>query len=242
MKIFAFAFFIIMFVSPALWSQERIQKLIHGKILADSATVEGIEVINLVNEKSTTTNKNGEFFILAKAGEVLVFSAVNLEFKRKLIEEEDLKSEVVIINMIPKITELKEVIINKYPEINAVSLGIVPKGQKTYTPAERKLYAASSTPLDGLLNSISGRTAMLKKELIVEGKEQLLSKVEVLYEDKYYIETLKIPSDYIRDFQYYIIEDAGFVSALKSKNKTMTMFLAVKLAVSYNELSKKQKQ
>jgi hypothetical protein len=43
------------------------EKLIHGKILADSATVEGIEVINLVNEKSTTTNKNGEFFILAKA-------------------------------------------------------------------------------------------------------------------------------------------------------------------------------
>jgi hypothetical protein len=172
---------------------------------------------------------------------VLVFSAVNLEFKRELIEEEDFKSEVVIINMIPEITELKEVIVNKHPEINAVSLGIVPKGQKTYTPAERKLYTASSTPLDGLLNSISGRTAMLKKELIVEGKEQLLSKVAVLYEDKYYIETLKIPSDYIRDFQYYIIEDSGFVSALKSKNKTMTMFLAVKLAVSYNELSKKQK-
>jgi hypothetical protein len=229
MKIFAF--FIIMFVSPALWSQERIQKLIHGKILADSATVEGIEVINLVNEKSTTTNKNGEFFILAKAGEVLVFSAVNLEFKRELIEIEDLKSEVVIINMIPKITELKEVIINKYPEINAVSLGIVSKGQKTYTPAERKLNAGG-----GLLNMISGRTAMLKKELKIEKKEFLLKQLDDMFETAFLVRKLKIKEDYVKGFCYYIVEDENFINVLKSKNKSMATFLMGELAIKYKKI------
>jgi hypothetical protein len=45
---------------------------------------------------------------------------------------------------------------------------------KKYTPAERKLYTATSGGgIDGLLNTISGRKAMLKKEIIVEKKLQL---------------------------------------------------------------------
>jgi hypothetical protein len=49
--------------------------------------------------------------------------------------------------------------------ITAESLGIIPYGQKKYTPAERKLYTATSGGgIDGLLNTISGRKAMLKKK------------------------------------------------------------------------------
>lgn len=219
------------------FGQTDSEKLIHGKIFADSAAVERIDVVNLVNEKVTRTDKNGDFFILAKAGDVLVFSAINLDFKRKVIEEEDLKSDVVIIIMTPKIEELNEVIVkNKSTEGTSDT-----RGQKTYTPAERKLYAARSGILDRPINWMSGRTAMLKKEVVVERKERLLSKIEILYEDKYYIETLKIPSHYIRDFQYYSIEDAGFVAALKAKNKGMMRFLIGKLAVSYNQIIANEK-
>jgi hypothetical protein len=213
------------------------EKLIHGKILADSVSVEGIDVINLVNEKSTRTDKNGAFYILAKAEDLLVFSAKHLEIKRKLIEEDDLKLKVIIVNMIPKIIELDEVIVK---DKSAASISVF-RGQKSYTPAERKLYTARSGLLDRPLNWISGRTAMLRKELKVEGKERLLSKVANLYEDKYYVETLKIPADYIRDFQYFIIEDTGFIAAMKAKNKTMMLFLVSKLAVSYNEIIANEK-
>ena len=213
------------------------EKMIHGKIIADSSAVEGVDVVNLVNEKATITDKNGEFFILAKAEDLLVFSAMNLEFRRKLIDEEDLKSNLVIVKMIPKITELNEVIVNKK---STEGISII-RGQKTYTPAQRKLYTARSGILDRPINWISGRTAMLKKEVMVERKERLLSKIEVLYEDKFYIETLKIPSDYIRDFQYYCIEDTGFVTEMIAKNKTMMRFLIGKLAVSYNQITTNEK-
>lgn len=220
-----------------IFGQNAGEKIFHGKIIVDSGNVGGVTVINLVNEKSTVSNSTGEFFILAKADDLLVFSSVNLEYHRRQIEEDDLKSDVMIIKMTAKITQLEEVIVNKHPEINAVALGISPKGIKKYTPAERRLYTANSTPGDALLNLLSGRTAMLKKEIEVEKKERLLALFGALYkDDTYFIKTLKIPEDYIKGFQYYCIENKKFAEVLKTKNKTQIEFLILPLASNYNEI------
>lgn len=216
--------------------QTAAEKLIHGKIVVESGNVAGVSVINLVNEKSTFSDNNGDFFILAKAEDLLVFSSLNLEYYRRIIADEDLKPDVLIIKMTAKIIELEEVIINKYPEINAVSLGISPKGIVQRTQMERRLYAANSMNLEALLNGMSGRTAMLKKEIEVEKKVLLLAKIDGLYSDEYYIKTLKIPAEYVKGFQYYIVENERFTAVLKSKNKTMSEFLLVELAVKYNEI------
>lgn len=232
------------------YGQTTVEKLIHGKINVSSGSIEGVNIVNLVNEKSTFSDSNGNFYILAKADDLLVFSSVNLEYHRRSIEEEDLKSDILMIKMTSKTTELKEVIVNKHPEINAVALGISPKGIKKYTPAERRLKTAEElhwySPLliplggmsvDGLINSISGRTAMLKKELEVEKKERLLATLDALYQgNNYFIQTLKIPADYIKGFQYYCIEDKGFAEALKTKNKTKIEFEIVPLAVKFNKI------
>lgn len=218
----------------SMWSQDRNEKLLQGIIAADDALLSGIDVVNLGNEKVTVTNSKGEFSILAKADDILVFSSKSLEMRRVLIDEDDLKSGTITVNMYPKINELDEVIVKKSP-IEGVS--IIP-GQKQYTPAERKLYTATTGILDVPINWMSGRTAMLKKEVVVERKERLLDKVGILYEDKYYIETLKIPEIYIDDFQRYIIEDKEFTAALKVKNRTMMLFLIYKLAVNYNAIPK----
>ena len=224
-----------------IFGQTTGEKLIHGKIVVESGNVAGVSVINLVNEKSTISDTNGAFFVLAKAEDLLVFSSENLEYHRKEIEEKDLKPDVLIIKMMSKVTELKEVIVNKHPEINAVALGISPKGIIQRTQAERRLYTAKSTPAIALINSISGRTAMLKKELEVEKKELLLVKVDALFEEDYYVNTLKIPSEYIKGFQYYIVENENFASVVNSKNKTKINFLMVELAVEYNKIRLSEK-
>ena len=173
----------------SMWSQDRNEKILQGIIAADDALLSGIDVVNLGNEKVALTNSKGEFSILAKADDILVFSSKSLEMRRVLIDEDDLKSGTITVNMYPKITELNEVIVKKNP-IEGVS--IIP-GQKQYTPAERKLHTATNGIIDAPISWMSGRTAMLKKEVVVERKERLLDKVGILYEDKYYIETLKIP-------------------------------------------------
>ena len=225
---------LLFFATFCTWSQTSNEKILRGKIVADSASVAGIDVVNLGNEKATVTNNKGEFYILAKADDILVFSSMTLEMKRMLVDEDDLKSESITIYMIPKINELNEVIVKKNA---AEGISIIP-GQKHYTPAERKLYTATSGLLDAPLNWLSGRTEMLKKEIIVERKERMLNKLGVLYEDKYYIQTLKVPEIYIDDFQRYIIEDKEFAAALKVKNRTMMLFLISKLAVNYNAIPK----
>lgn len=214
---------------------EEIQQ-IRGKIIADSVGVDRVNIVNTTTEKATVSDVSGSFIIPVKVSDILVFSAVNLETLRKKINQQDILQGNFTVLMIPKSIILKEVVVNE-STISAESLGIIPYDQKKYTPAERKLYTATSGGgIDGLLNSISGRKAMLKKEIIVEKKEQLLARIAVLFEDKYYIETLKIPSGYIKGFQYYCIDDIPFANALRAKNKVLIMFLIVKLAQNYNEI------
>ena len=225
------------------------EKLIHGKIMVESRAIAGVTIINLVNEKSTISDSNGDFFILAKADDLLVFSSLNLEYHRKIIEEEDLKSDVILIKMTAKITELEEVIVNKHPEINAVALGISPKGIIQRTQMEKKLYTAGdfkpihllgllggSLEVDPILNAINGRTAMTKKLIKLEKKISLLENMNLLFEDEYYINTLKIPAEYVKGFKYYLVENERFTTILKSKNKTKIEFAMVSLAEKYNQI------
>ena len=234
--------FILLFLTQFISGQTLGEKHILGKIVVDTVSVEGVNVVNARNDKATISNKKGVFSIVVKVGDVLVLSAVNLETRRKKINAEDLKSEMLIFKMKSKTNHLKEVIINENSDINAAKLGIVPYGQKQYTPAERKLYTATTGILDPLLNKISGRTTMLKKEVIVEKNEKLLLKLDGYYEDKYYTDVLKIPQEYIKGFQYYLIEDVDFVRALQEKNKTMTLFLVKGLARNYNEIIQQQQK
>ncbi|MBF7091868.1 carboxypeptidase-like regulatory domain-containing protein [Flavobacterium sp. ALJ2] len=213
--------------------QTIITKEISGRVTADSSSVEAITIVNNTTQETTISDNKGLFSIVVKEGDVLVLSAVNLEPLRKRITANDLKLDMLLIKMTTRNFELKEVVINEFSNINAENLGIIPYGQKKYTPAERKLYTAKSSMTETLLNKISGRTAMLKKEAIVEKKEILYSKIEYLFEENYYTERLKIPLEHIKGFQLYCIDDQEFVNSLNAKNKTVCMFLITGLAQKY---------
>ncbi|MCV9928413.1 carboxypeptidase-like regulatory domain-containing protein [Flavobacterium sp. LS1R49] len=232
---------IVSLFSQMTFGQTVVAKEISGRIVADSSSVEAVTIVNNTSQATTISDGKGQFSILVKVDDVLVFSAVNLEPFRRRITTDDLKLDLVLIKMTAKNVELKEVIINEYSNINAENLGIIPYGQKKYTPAERKLYTARSTLTDALLNKISGRTAMLKKEAVVEKKELLYSKIEYLFEENYYTERLKIPVEYIKGFQLYCIDDPEFVNSLNAKNKTITMFLITGLAQKYLTIIENEK-
>ena len=205
---------------------------IKGKVNADISDLEGINVENVESEKTTVTDKQGYFYINARVGETLVLSSVQLKKVYRIINESDLDKELIYISMSAKTVELNEVVIEK-SEINAASLGIVSKDQKTYTPAERKVRTATTGLLDPLLNKISGRTEMLKKEVVVEKNEKALVRLEYLFEENYFVEKLKIPQEYVKGFQYYAVENVDLQNALKAKNKTLAKFLMINLSKEY---------
>jgi len=227
-------------------TQAQNVKILKGKVIADSNELDGIYIVNLKTDAAVLTEKGGYFSIPATEGDTLQFSAVQFKGLKKCVKKEDFNSDLFFVKMDILTRQLDEVKVNEYKNINAVSLGIIPKGQKKYTPAERKLATAGElhwySPLlipvggmsvDGLINSISGRTAMLKKELVVERKEFFLKKIREQFEENYFTETLKIPADYVEGFQYYIVESTELEAALTDKNKIKASFILSGLAVDY---------
>ena len=232
---------IFLFFVQIGFGQKTDVKLLTGKVQEQSSPVEGVNIINNASQVTAVSDSDGNFSIAVREGDVLVFSAVNLDPVKLRITSEDLVKSSLVVKMTAKEVELKEVVVNENANITAENLGIIPYGQKKYTPAERKVYTATSTSIDKLLNKISGRTAMLKKEVNVEKKEILFRKLEYLFEENYYTDRLKIPVDDIKGFQLFCVDDADFAVSLNTKNKTMSMFLITDLARKYLTILENEK-
>ena len=231
---------LLLFVQVS-FGQKSVSKEILGQILEQSTSVEAVNIINNTTQVTAVSDANGMFSIAVKEGDVLVFSAVNLEGFKRRITADDMNLSLLQIKMTAKEVELKEVVVNENANITAENLGIIPYGQKKYTAAERKVYTATSTSVDKILNKISGRTAMLKKEVNVEKKEMLFRKMEYLFDENYYTDRLKIPEADIKGFQLYCVDDAEFAVSLNTKNKTMSMFLITDLARKYLTILENEK-
>jgi hypothetical protein len=224
-----------------------------GKIVCSVKNLTDVNVTNLRSETTTITNEKGDYFMFVKVGDTIQFSSIQIETKKVIIQESDLAKSLFVSSLNPKVIALDEVEVKEYKNINAVSLGILDKPAKKYTTAERKLRTAGEfhwyyplliplggMPTDGLINSISGRTAMLKKELEVEKKEMLLKKIEYQFDPEYFTNNLKIPQEYVKGFWYYAIEEPRLVNEINSKNKSMAKFIFAELATKYLELLTKK--
>jgi hypothetical protein len=247
MKLFKSIIIFLFFAQT--FAQTPTLSLLKGKITSQIKELNDVYVANLRSESTTTTDKNGNFSMFIIVGDTLQFSGLQIVTKKVVITENDIVKQLYVVSLEAKVNPLDEVEIKQYKDINAVSLGILQKPAKVYTPAERKLKAATdldgkigfggAMSIDPLLNWMSGRTTMLKKELAVEKKEKLLQKIEYLFKEEYFIENLKIPKDYLRGFWYYAIDDTKLVAALNTKNKIMARFIFSDLATNYLEIIKK---
>lgn len=244
-------FFLILFFAPSMTQAQELTFL-KGKAISQIKELREINVTNLRSDSNTTTDEYGNFSMFVKVGDSLQFSGLQIVTKKVKIDENDLSKKLFVVNVEAKVIPLEEVEVKTYPNINAVSLGILQKPAKVYTPAERKLRTASalyptanvgtmmggSVGLDPLINAITGRTAMLKKELTVEKKEYLLKKIEYMFKEEYFLDHLKIPKEYLRGFWYYAVEEPKLEAALNGKNKIMARFIFSDLATKYLKIIK----
>lgn len=230
--------FILLFLFIFIFNYGNAQtsKIWKGKVDSEITELEDIFVLNKNNHLSTSTKKGGYFEIKSTLGDTLQFSSVQFIGVQIVLKKEIFETELVLVKMESKVTQLEAVEINQYDYLNAVSLGILMKPAKHYTVAERRINAASGSPIEGLYNLISGQKQQLRENLEIEKKEMAVEKIDFLFDERYFTETLKIPKNCVKGFQYYCAEDVEFRKILKDKNKTMTKFILVDLARNYLNL------
>lgn len=124
---------LLLFIFQISFGQNANTKEIFGQVSEESSSVEKVNIINNTTQVTTVSDVDGMFSMKVKEGDVLVFSAVNLEPLRYRITAEDLTSNLLRIKMKVKEIELKEVIVNENANITAENLGIIPQGQKIYS-------------------------------------------------------------------------------------------------------------
>jgi hypothetical protein len=103
-------FFLFFSIQISFSQSETVYK---GKILCNNFPIENVEIINLNSEKSAFSNSVGEFSIVAKSEDIVVFASKLYDYKRISVLPEYLNNLIQIISLIKKPEELKEVIITK---------------------------------------------------------------------------------------------------------------------------------
>ena len=209
------------------------EKMIHGRIFVSNATPKNVYVINLNNEKESLSNENGEFSILAKPGDVVVFSSIHLDYMRKIIDENDYNALQMLVTLTSKVMELDEVVVENYAGINAVDLGILSKPAKKYSVAERRLRSGTQGPVNKMANLFGNQKENLKRNIATEASATALSKLEGMFPDSFYTETLKIEASAIKAFHYFVIEDTAFIKIVHSNNKSLITFSMIDMAKKY---------
>jgi len=88
--------------------------LIHGTVNSNGRPVENIHIINLSARKGSLSDKNGMFQITARLNDTLMFSGIQYEHKRVVIDKEILFSKELHLRLTEKVNRLDEVLISSY--------------------------------------------------------------------------------------------------------------------------------
>ena len=225
-SLFLFAFLMV-FVSVA---QEETRTILRGEVLYRDVSVPNENVINATSEKATITNDNGEFSILVKQGDELVFTALNYQIMAVRITADILKNNRLVVEVKEKITELDEVVITPEDQQRFLEL----KNEKfkqieyeTDRSTEVKNIATSLQEMgmqDGInfVNIFRAMFLSTPKSLEQEGGVPKLKLSQVLrqvYEDKFFVSDLQIPQDKIDAFLFYCDARMPVKSFLKKENE-----------------------
>ncbi len=168
------------------------KKNILGKVVAKTRDLEGIYVKNTNLNTSALTQKGGYFSIEANPNDTLIFSAVHLIGREKVLSYADMNKSIVFVPMEYAENLLDEIIIDRRVTTESLGLG----GARKLTPAQRRLHRATTSnggiiPVDAIINAISGRTKMLKKAVELDEEylfvNQLLNKFPI----EFYLDKLK---------------------------------------------------
>lgn len=220
-----------------------------GRVVVAGANAQGVFVINKNTGAEVKTGPDGLFKVPARNGDRLTVYSDRTEVREFAVGAESFANMPYALEVEPQGYEIEAVTVtgNRMAE----DLGIVPKGQKHNTVAERRVYTAAgnrplwqyalgllagSMPVDPFINAITGHTKKLKTELATEQKEGRVQLVSTIYTAAQLVDYLKIPAEKVNGFLYYAAESDVLLQAVAGNNTEKARLELTNLAVAYNGL------
>lgn len=188
--------------------------VLHGRIITREGSREGIVVINTTKKNSVISDKRGYFDINSQVNDTLKFtSPFHIEYTYVVTELDIMRNPVLFpLELLYGNSQLNEIVITK---ISGESLGLFDGIGKKYTPAERKLRTANSG-LDMVVNALSGRSAVLRKNLAYEREDSRIDKFFDTISNERLTAYFKIPADYTESFVYFAVTNKEVKDILDS--------------------------
>ena len=221
---------------------------LEGKVgTTEDIDLEGINIFNLSTSKGTVTDAKGGFRIAVALKDTLSISAIHIQETTLVIGEEQIKNKKIIINLSEKMNELSTVtlrrsltgyigsdanIIPTVQTITATSIGLPNADLPQLSKTQRQLYTATSGPVDALVNMLSGRTKMLKKQLEYQKTAALTLALLDKFPETYFIDALKIDKLKVYSFIFFCEDDPDYQTIMKQNSMEIIEFL-VRKSVEY---------
>jgi len=206
-----------------------------GSIIADSLEGFAINIVNYTKKIGTTNDQKGNFEILATINDSIIFSSVQYEVVSIKVTYDHLEDENFQIKLNPVIQKLDQITISNIslsgdiskdtrgvklkPYIDSRVLGLPFRNIKQPSLEERRIYTASSGPVDLLLNSLNGKLKKLKKLKELADLDRLIQRGESTFDTTFFVDDLELPENLISDFMYYCAEDSYFENLLENSKK-----------------------
>lgn len=234
---------LLLFSSQFIFSQT-----IKGKIVFNNYAIPKVDVINANSKMLTVSDANGDFSIVAKMNDTLVFIAKNYELKKIVINPLIINDKDLTIELILKAEELKEVIITKMPSIKLSSdakyeqekLDKYGLEKSAYTP--KVIGVNMGTIENGMdfirIGSMIGGLFKKEKEPLKKMEQIITFKdlAEKSCDQNYFINTLKLKPDEIELFLDFCDADLKSKTIATSKNVLSTMDFLLEKSIAFKKL------
>jgi hypothetical protein len=217
--------FSLFFSTLAMAQEDR--QLLRGKVLYRNTNVPNENVINSTSAQATITNDQGEFAIMVKVGDQLVFTALTYQLEIVVITEEILANNRLVVEVNEKVQELDEVVVT--PENQERFLQVKNEDFKQFdyeidrsTEVENIAESRTVRGMRDGLNFVNIFKALFKSQE-ADGQQRAPLKVsEVLrhvYDDEFFVVDLRLPQNKIDAFLLYCDDKIPSQTLLRKENE-----------------------
>lgn len=236
-------FLMLFLMSEHTFSQTK--KLIVGRVVCKNLFVVA-DIINPDSKEMRVTNDKGEFSILVKTGDVLVFIADNYEYYRIQLSQEEINKSNLVISLTKKPIALKEVLIKK----NTVSP--LAKNSQKYVDGQYfdDRYSSPTNKLvyDGSIENGLDFVRMGKELIKLFKKKKGYDKKKVkeinfkefsttTFNEKFFTETLQLHEDEVALFLEFCTTDPKSKLIVDEKNIMGVMDFYITKNEEYKKIS-----